>query len=460
MKVSTSLLKIKIIKSRLCVGLLTGFVMTGGFLVPTVSAKIPDKRVSQGTVVVNQKIVNGIPMIGDSSVPTPPQITSQAAVLMDLSTGTVLYAKSPLTPEYPASLTKVLTALLALQHGHLNDELVTHPDALNVPPDKLYLVPGERESLKKLLYGLLLISANDAAIVIADHYGGSVAGFASMMNREARLLGATHTHFLNPNGLPDSHHVTTAYDLALITRRAMQIPEFRRIVKTKSYVWHGQAWSSNLTNINHMLFTYPGAIGVKTGWTSAANQTLIAAATRGKETYLAVLLNNPSGAQINTDATNLLNYGFDDFSTVRLQSSEQPVTSVAVPSGKRIPLVLHSNIVATVLKTDRSHFTWSLMRKPVKTSLTKRSVAGWLSLQFDNLATYHFPLYPAKRWMKSSAIQHDDELLLLVLIGFVVFMLGYNRRNSRRNLRTNVSSRRVNGIKHQSEILWGNRGKE
>ncbi|WP_304457868.1 D-alanyl-D-alanine carboxypeptidase family protein [Alicyclobacillus sendaiensis] len=288
-----------------------------------------------------------IPYVTGEDVASWPSIVSQAAVVIDMDTGAVVYAKNPTAPHYPASITKIMTALLALRLGHLTDVLTASADAVDQPPDKLYMRVGEQATLKDLLYGLLIDSANDAAVEIAERYGGSVGHFADMMNAEARALGATHTHFVNPSGLPDPRHVTTAYDMALIARAAMQIPEFRAIVDTRSYTWKGTAWQATLTNLNRMLFTYPGAIGVKTGFTSVAHETLVVAATRRGTTFLAVLMDCPTDAEIRRDATNLLNYAFAHYETQRILPAGDRVGFVLARDGKD-PVVTSEPVVATV----------------------------------------------------------------------------------------------------------------
>lgn len=319
--------------------------------------------------VLNRTWVNGVPLVTPSAQgqpqavkpPQPPSIVSQAAVVMDMNTGTLVYAKNPLTSHYPASITKIMTALLALQHGQLTDEIRVSKEAADQPPDKLYFVPGESEPLQSMLYGLLLISANDAAVAIAQQYGGSVAGFADMMNHEAVTLGATHTHFVNPNGLPNPNHVTTAYDMALIARAAMQYPEFRKLVATKSYEWKGQAWQSNLTNINRMLYNYPGCIGIKTGYTSVAHETLAVAASRGKDTFLAILMDAPTNYAIQHDATSLLNFAFANYHSEVLVQPGQVVSQIHNAAGRQIPLHAGAGVIATVANNSTLHVSSRLL---------------------------------------------------------------------------------------------------
>lgn len=373
-----------------------------------------------------------------SSHPAPP-IVAESAVVMDMTTGTVIYAKNAQVPHYPASLTKIMTAVLALKYGHLSDMLTTHVDATLVPPDKLYLVPGEKEPLRKLLYGLLLISANDAAVVIADHYGGSVAGFAKMMNQEARHLGAEHTHFVNPNGLPNPYHVTTAYDLALISRYAMQNPTFRQIVRTRYYPWRGEAWSSDLMNINNMLFTYPGDIGIKTGFTNAAHETLAVAATHGNETFLAILLDAPLIGQINQDGTNLLNYAFANYKTVTVVHNGQLEGYVRTNTGVRIALKASESVVfTTALGQSTGQYSFIEKEKPITHSIAKGVNVATLDVIKDGQTVASVPLVAADSWQAPppSLPKHDGDVLwFLVVLAFVGLMLRYNKQHQRKRRR-------------------------
>ncbi|WP_206830225.1 D-alanyl-D-alanine carboxypeptidase family protein [Alicyclobacillus fructus] len=320
-----------------------------------------------------------IPYVVGEDASAWPSVMSQAAVVMDMTTGAVVYAKDPTTPHYPASITKIMTALLALRLGHLSDVLTASPEAVNQPPDKLYMRVGEQATLKDLLYGLLIDSANDAAVEIAQRYGGSVAHFADMMNAEARALGADHTHFDNPSGLPDPHHVTTAYDMAVIARAAMQIPEFRAMVDTRSYEWKGSAWQATLTNLNRMLFTYPGAIGVKTGFTSVAHETLVVAATRHGTTFLAVLMDCPTDAQIRRDATNLLNYAFAHYQTERILPAGYRAGFVPSREG-RDPVVTAEPVLATVPLGHPLDVTERLLVKAPLAPAPRGTAAGQLDL--------------------------------------------------------------------------------
>lgn len=385
----------------------------------------PTVNQSARTIVVNQTDLNGIPMAPPAATP-PPDIVSQAAVVMDLNTGTIIYAKNPLERHYPASITKILTAILALQHGHLSDKLTASPDAVNQPPDNLSLVPGEQESLEQLLYGLLLISANDAAVEIAEHYGGSVSGFAKMMNEEAVKLGAVHSNFVNPNGLPDPHHYTTAYDMALIARAAMGLPEFRKIVDTKFYQWTGAHWQSHLMNINKMLFIYPGAIGIKTGYTSVAHETLAVAAKHGDETLLAILMDTPTNGAIRQDATSLLDYGFANYRTQTLIHQGAKVGHVKLVQGSTLPVAAGANVMVTTSIRQPLHVHSVILAQPILHSVHQGAVVGSLQLRVGQQVISSVPLVAMRSVQVNDGSRNPsnptDIVLLCILLGFVVMM--------------------------------------
>jgi D-alanyl-D-alanine carboxypeptidase (penicillin-binding protein 5/6) len=271
----------------------------------------------------------------------PSDITAKGAVLIDMQSGQILYEKNKDTHLYPASITKIMTAILALENGSLSDEITTSQLARDQEGNRVYLEVGEKEPLDKMLYGLLLNSGNDAAIAIAEHYGGSVEGFAKMMNKKAVELGAVNTHFTNPNGLHDDNHYTTAYDMALIANYAMKNAKFREIVSTKTYAWHGEKWDSNLVNLNSMLWDYDGATGVKTGFTDQAEQTIVTSAKRGTHELLTVLMYAPTRPVIHEQAAKLLDYGFAHFSTQKIASLGDVITSFDAEGSKVKATIAH-----------------------------------------------------------------------------------------------------------------------
>lgn len=284
---------------------------------------------------------------------TPPQITAAAAVLMDMATGKVLWEKNPDERKAPASTTKILTALIALEKGHLDDVITVGPNPPRVDGTRVYLVEGEKVTLENLLYAMLLNSGNDAALAIAEHYGGSQEGFARLMNEKAASLGAVNSHFVTPNGLSDPNHYTTARDLAIIARAAMQNETFRRMVATKTRPWQGQEWETTLINQNKLLWDYKGADGVKNGYTTEARFTLVGSATRDGQSYLAVVLEEPSFRAAENDVAALLDYAFKEFRSIQLVRQGEIVAVVEVSNGKKVELAAAADL-AIVGKNDGS----------------------------------------------------------------------------------------------------------
>jgi D-alanyl-D-alanine carboxypeptidase (penicillin-binding protein 5/6) len=237
-------------------------------------------------------------------------ISARAAILIDNQTGEVLWQHNQDLRLPPASTTKIVTAMVALQNGRRDDLLTVSRQAAAAPPSKIGLRPGWRMRVRDLVYALLLNSANDAAVVIAEGLSGSVPEFAERMNVEARLLGATNTHFVNPNGLPAANHYTTARDLATMFAHALQNPEFEAIVSTKTASVRPAAGSTRriaLRNHNRLLGNYRVQVIGKTGWTRAAKKCFVGAGRAdGREIGVAIL----GSTDLWGDLKRLLDYGF------------------------------------------------------------------------------------------------------------------------------------------------------
>lgn len=248
-------------------------------------------------------------------------IYAKAAIVMDANTGEILYAKNANVRMQPASLTKIMTCLLAIKHGQYTEKVRVTGSSVKLmsAATRINLAVGEEIPLSDLLYALMLPSANDAANTIAIHLGGSLSGFAGMMNQEAQALGASNTTFYNAHGLPDDRHLTTAYDLALITKAALEHPEFAKIAGRSQYTIPATNKSGPraITHLNKMMYksgkyAYQGAIAGKTGWTVAAGNCLMTTATRNGRTLICVVLNSSGVERAQyVDTIRLLNYGFN-----------------------------------------------------------------------------------------------------------------------------------------------------
>lgn len=275
-------------------------------------------------------------------------MTAKAALLMDAATGRILFQKDADLRLPPASTTKVMTAILALESGRkLNETLTVSKDATRVPPTKLYLRPGQTVSIEELLYGIMLASANDAAVVLAEGIGGSVERYTDLMTKKAQSLGATNSHFTNPHGLTAPDHYSTVRDLATIFRYAMKIPLFREIVHTKFSSVSSTAVVKrkvvprriSVRNHNRLLWDYEGALGGKTGYTHAAQRCYVGAVQRDGVTLIVSILGSTN---MWNDAKHLLEYGFDNFDSLKSasQTTQKPVSTETSPRQRLSSVIL------------------------------------------------------------------------------------------------------------------------
>jgi D-alanyl-D-alanine carboxypeptidase (penicillin-binding protein 5/6) len=241
----------------------------------------------------------------------PLRLAARGAIVIDALSGLVLYEKNADARYFPASTTKIITALLVIEGGSLDQEVeVTEEDA-RVGESSLDIRPGQRFSRMQMLYGLMLKSANDVAHALGRDNGGTMAAFAQKMTDRARELGCTDTHFTNPHGLHHPEHYTTPRDLATITRAAMNQPVFRQLVSTRRAFWiNGETTVRTLDNHNRLLDRFPGCIGVKTGYTIPAQQVLASAATRGGREAIAVVMHTDKPG-IWEDSTKLLDFALN-----------------------------------------------------------------------------------------------------------------------------------------------------
>lgn len=282
-----------------------------------------------------------------------PAVSAMAAILMDRDSGRILWSKDASRRLPIASTTKIMTALLALEHGHEDDMVTVSRAAASTEGSSIWLDKGEKKTLGELIYGLMLRSGNDAAVAIAEYIGGTEKKFVLMMNREAAALGAVDTHFSNPHGLPDGPHYSTAFDLGLITCRALQNERFRQIISTPTWTisWPGRPWDRVMSNQNRLLELYPGGDGVKTGWTVAAGRCFVGSATRNGWQLVCVVLNAP---QMWEDAVLLLDYGFENYRRQRILHRDQVLCTAPVLKGNsRVNVAVEENLYLPLLPGER-----------------------------------------------------------------------------------------------------------
>lgn len=254
-------------------------------------------------------------------------VSAEKAILMDAATGRVLYEKYADQQSLIASTTKIMTALVVCEQCNVLDRMRIPKEAVGIEGSSMYLREGEVLTIQELLYGLMLHSGNDAAVALAIYCGGTVEGFAQMMNDKARVLGLTGTHFENPNGLDAPGHYSTARDLAVLAAYAMDNPIFYKTVSAKN-VTVGERY---LRNHNKLLWQVDGADGVKTGYTRAAGRILVSSATRDGRRLIAVTLNDPNDWQ---DHAALLNDGFSRYTVQRIVSKGAILGTVEIAGGQ------------------------------------------------------------------------------------------------------------------------------
>lgn len=235
-----------------------------------------------------------------------PETSAGAVALLHADTGTLLYAENADAPMGIASTTKIMTALVVIEHCGLDDPVEILPEDTDVEGSSMYLQAGETCTVRELLYGLMLASGNDAALALARYCGGTVEGFVELMNQKAAELGLTQTHFCNPHGLDAEGHVSTAKELGILACRAMENDTFREIVSTNDIT------INNLTYVNHnkLLRTYDGCIGVKTGYTEACGRLLVSCAERNGTRFVCVTISDPDDW---TDHAALLDWAFENW---------------------------------------------------------------------------------------------------------------------------------------------------
>ena len=275
-------------------------------------------------------------------------VSAEKAYVLDAVSGRVLFEKNADAQSLIASTTKIMTALIVCEQCNVLDRMRIPKEAVGIEGSSMYLKEGEILTVQELLYGLMLSSGNDAAVALAIYCGGTVEGFAELMNDKARLLGLTGTHFENPNGLDSPNHYSTARDLAHLAQYAMENPIFRQTVSTKN-VTIGQRC---LTNHNKLLWRVEGADGVKTGFTKAAGRILVSSATREGRRIIAVTINDGNDW---TDHAALLEAGFSRFNVQRIVTKGDSLgwLEVAGSDGKRVEIRADEHFVYAIAPEER-----------------------------------------------------------------------------------------------------------
>lgn len=311
-----------------------------------------------------------------------PNLTARSAVVMDAATGLVLYERDKDERRYPASTTKIMTLILALEKSSPDDMVTISSNAAGAEGSTLWLEAGQTIRMEDLLYGMMLHSGNDAAIAVAEHIAGSVPAFARMMTEKAHEIGAIHTNFVNANGLPDDAHYTTAYDMARIAAYGYQLEDFEKIVSTKEVTFDWIADDTHrLRNENQMLWLYRGGNGVKTGYTDAAGRCLVSAAKDNGIQLIAVVFDS---VYMWNDSIKLLDYGFSQAEPVQIVQEGEQVGTAAVAGGRgTIPVYAAHALTLAARKDAEGQYERKLVLDDVSAPVTRGDKVGRLAILQD-----------------------------------------------------------------------------
>ena len=381
---------------------------------------------------------------------------SPSCILIDSSSGKILYEKNAFEIKYPASTTKIMTAILAIENCQLTDiATVSHNAIFSVPISYSHasLKENEQLTIEQLLNVLLIPSANDAANVIAEHISGSVENFSILMNKKAKEIGCRNTNFVNANGIHNESHTTTAYDLALMGQYAMKNPTFRKIVKKTSYTLP----ATNIYPHNNRIFKttnellrenysekkdnyyYPNAIGIKTGYTSEAGSCIVAAASKDNFEVILVILDDKLTedglSQRFIDCKTLFDYAFKNYKYINLNKKDQIIKTIEVPGATKetqsLNILTKNSIDALVdINFDKNSVVSNIELKNLKAPISEGSVVGEISYTIDD-NIFSSELIAQNNVISSGFLENLLKVSLLFVVIYILYrLLNQNNKNS------------------------------
>ena len=406
---------------------------------------------------------------------------STSCILIESTTGKIIYEKNSNEKMYPASTTKIMTAILALENCKLTDiATVSYNSIHSIPYGYSYanLQLGEEVTIDQLLHVLLIPSANDAAIVLAEHIAGSTESFATMMNTKATEIGCLNTHFVNANGIHDENHYTTAYDLSLIGRYAMQNSTFRNIVSKTSYTLpitnKYDATDRVFNTTNELLrvdnrdradnYYYKYCNGIKTGYTDAAGDCIVASSQKDGLEFIVVILgaddteNGLSGRYL--DCKNLFNYAFDNYTVKKLYNENDVLKQIDISNAtketKTLDVIIQNSINVLVNKsTDTSTLVPNIeINSDLKAPITKNSIIGKITYTIDG-TQYSSNLIAGS---DVTASKFMSTLLTILLIIFILFIireiLKSGKKKRRKKKKSKGKNKRNSHMQDNNYIHW------
>lgn len=366
-------------------------------------------------------------------------IKSKAAILVEVSTGRILYEKNSTQKMWPASTTKIMTAILTIEKCNLDDIVIVSESAIsNIPSGYVTcdLQVGEEISVKDLLNALMIVSANDAAYVLAEHVGGSIIEFSDLMNQKARELGCTGTHFVNPNGIHDERHYSTAYDLYLIATYAMKNPTFRELVsQTESVLPVTNKYSNadrKLETTNALINPkstnyYKNAIGIKTGYTSQAGNCLVSESSRDGLEFISVVLNGDRFP----DSIKLFDYAYDNFTLTKVREKNTVVETIEIENAtketKILDLLIDESITVINNKSiDVNQIIPEIkLRDEILAPIKSGEEIGTIKYKVDDIE------YSAKL-LAATDVEEQTYYGVVIFIGVVLLLIAFLILSTRR----------------------------
>lgn len=373
-------------------------------------------------------LFNSFQVYADSDI----SINAKAALIVEKNTGKVIYEEDAKEKKYPASVTKILTAILVLENCKLDDTATVSEKSISNIPSGYVIAPlyvGEEISIEDLLYALMLKSANDAAYVLAEHVGGSVEEFSNMMNKKAKELGCDNTHFVNPNGIHNSEHYTTAYDLYLISKYAMENETFAKIVSTYQYTLSATNKYKNkdrvMQNTNYFLnpkskFYNENIKGIKTGTTLEAGNCLITEITKDGFDYITVILGAETSESKFSETQKMIKYAFDNYTFTNLHNKGDVIKNIEVEKAtketKNLNLVISEDItVINNIKINTDEIKPEIvLNNDIKAPISQGQELGIIKYNVDGLE------YTAKL-LAENDVELEKYYIQLLIGSIIVF---------------------------------------
>ena len=394
---------------------------------------------------------------------------SPACILIEANSGKVLYEKNSNKVKYPASTTKIMTAILTMENCELTDiATVSHNALFSVPASYVTadLKEGEQLTIEQLLNVLLIPSANDAAFVLAEHIGGTVENFANMMNEKAKEIGCLNTHFVNPNGIHNKNHTTTAYDLALMGKYAMQFDKIREIVKKTRYTLPATnkydkadrifKTSNELIEVNNSKakdnYYYENAIGIKTGYTSEAGSCIIAGAKKDNLEVIVVVLGGQSTkdglSQRYLDCINLFNYAFENYKVETVQEKNSVLQQIFIPGAtkdtKNLNVIVKDEISIFMENNSEEEYKPEIVfNDKLMAPISANSVIGKITYRVGD-DVYSSDLLAQTSVIASGFWSILIRIVLIFVTLYIIFLLLRKPKNKTRNKSKNRTMSKTN----------------